>query len=54
MKHSQLLTGQKTPSVYPIMHNMSKWPDTLQKILQQMLQVFKVCLTIFRRYASKG
>ena len=35
--------------INPLLHNISKLADL--KILQQMLQNFKVCLTILRFYA---
>ena len=53
MKHSRLLTGKITPSVYPFMHNVSKWPDT-SKILQQMLQDFYSAYDDFKTLCLKG
>ena len=34
-------TGQITPSVYPVMHNISKWPDTLQKSCSKCCKFLK-------------
>ena len=38
----------------PLMHNVLKWSDTLQKSCSICCKIFKVCLTILRRYALRG
>ena len=50
----------KLPNVFdgkivnPLMHNVPKWPDTLQKSCSKCFKIFKVCLTILEHYALKG
>ena len=38
----------------PLMHNVPKWSDTLQKSCSKCCKLFKVCLTILGHYALKG
>ena len=44
----------KSPPGLGLMHNVPKWLDTLQKSCRKCCKTFKVCLTIFGRYALKG
>ena len=39
--------------VNPLIHNVRKWSDTLQKSCSICCKIFKVCLTIFEHYALK-
>ena len=38
----------------PLMHNVPKWLDTLQKSCSKCCKIFKVYLTILGHYALKG
>ena len=40
--------------INPLMNNVLKWLDTLQKSCSKCCKIFKVCLTILRHYALKG
>ena len=40
--------------INPLMHNVLKWSDTLQKSCSKIYKVFKVCLTTLGHYALKG
>ena len=58
MQRSDVFT--KLPNVFdgkivnPLMHNVPKWSDTLQKSWSKCFKIFKVCLTILEHYALKG
>ena len=38
----------------PLMHNIPKWSDTLQKSCSICRKIFKVCLTNLGHYTLKG
>ena len=38
----------------PLMHNVPKWSDTLQKSCSKCCKIFKVRLTILEHYALKS
>ena len=48
------LDTAKTSTLDPLMHNVSKWSNTLQKSCSICCKIFKVCLTILEQYALKG
>ena len=40
--------------VEQLMHNLPKWPDTLQKSCSMCRKIFIVCLTISEHHPLKG
>ena len=43
----------KLISLNPLMHNLLKWPDALEKSCNTCCKIFKVCLTVLGNYAFK-
>ena len=46
--------SQLQSSINPLMHNVPKWSDTLEKSCGKCCKIFKVCLTILGHYALNG
>ena len=40
--------------INPLLHNVEKWSNILQKYCGEYRKIFKVCLAIFQHYEVKG
>ena len=49
-----ILIGKKSDLFNPLMHNVPKWSNTLEKSCCKCSKIFQVCLTILGQYALKA